>query len=235
MLIALVADLHGNRPATLALEKDLRALKPDRVLCLGDVVGKGPSNDFTFDWAFAHCEVVLGGNWDYGVGNRQFAPDAYYWEQLGPRRMETLRSLPLEHELWLSGRRIRLFHGRPVMERLIIPQEDPALIDPLFQAPDGGRYDAVIYADAHRQALRTMSPGMLVNTGSVGNALGVPKCCYALLSGEEGPAPAPFEIRLRQLEYDRSQAVRDAQAAPGVPRIDAYIREIQTGIYSRKA
>ena len=234
MLIALVADLHGNRPATLALEKDLLALKPDRVLCLGDVVGKGPSNDFTFDWAFAHCEVVLGGNWDYGVGNKQFEPDAYYWEQLGPRRMETLRRLPLEHELWLSGRRIRLFHGRPVMERLIAPQEDAALIDPLFQAPGGGRYDAVIYADAHRQALRTMSPGMLVNTGSVGNALGVPKCCYALLLGEEGPEPAPFEIRLRQLEYDRAQAVRDAQAAPGVPRIDAYIREIQTGIYSRK-
>ena len=75
MRIALVADLHGNRPATLALERDLARTQPDRVLCLGDIVGKGPSNDFTFDWAMQHCEIVLGGNWDFGVGKKQFSPD----------------------------------------------------------------------------------------------------------------------------------------------------------------
>lgn len=53
MRIALVADLHGNRPATLALERDLALDATRRVLCLGDIVGKGPSNDFTFDWAMA--------------------------------------------------------------------------------------------------------------------------------------------------------------------------------------
>ena len=61
MRIALVADLHGNRPATLALERDLARTQPDRVLCLGDIVGKGPSNDFTFDWAmpvsYTHLDV----------------------------------------------------------------------------------------------------------------------------------------------------------------------------------
>ena len=60
----------------------------DRVLCLGDIVGKGPSNDFTFDWAMEHCEIVLGGNWDFGVGRKQFSPDQYYWNQLGPSRMD---------------------------------------------------------------------------------------------------------------------------------------------------
>lgn len=29
MRIALVADLHGNRPATLALEQDLARMQPD--------------------------------------------------------------------------------------------------------------------------------------------------------------------------------------------------------------
>ena len=65
------------------------------------------------------------------------------------------------------------------------------------------------------------------------NAMGIPKCCYAILCAEEGEAPAPFEIRLRQLDYDRDQAILDAQNAPKVPRIETYIREIQTGIYSR--
>ena len=72
MRIALVADLHGNRPATLTLEKELSRLQPDRIFCLGDIVGKGPSSDFTFDWAFANCDLILGGNWDYGVAARNF-------------------------------------------------------------------------------------------------------------------------------------------------------------------
>ena len=233
MQIALIADLHGNRPAVEALEKDLAMIKPDRIFCLGDMVGKGPSNDFTFDWAMEHCDLLLGGNWDFGVGYQEYPLDAYYWEQLGEERLKKLRQLPLETQITLSGRRIRLMHGRPVMETLVTAHHDLSVIDPFFTDQEGGRYDAVIYADAHRQALRTISPGLFVNTGSVGNAMGIPKCCYAILCGEEGDAPAPFEIRLRQLDYDREQAVLDALAAPGVPRIETYIREIKTGIYSR--
>ncbi len=233
MQIALIADLHGNRPAVEALEKDLAMIKPDRIFCLGDMVGKGPSNDFTFDWAMEHCDLLLGGNWDFGVGYQEYPLDEYYWQQLGEERLKKLRELPLETQITLSGRRIRLMHGRPVMETLVTAHHDLSVIDPFFTDQEGGRYDAVIYADAHRQALRTISPGLFVNTGSVGNAMGIPKCCYAILCGEEGDAPAPFEIRLRQLDYDREQAVLDALAAPGVPRIETYIREIQTGIYSR--
>lgn len=233
MQIALIADLHGNRPATEALARDLAFIRPDKIICLGDIVGKGPSSDFTFDWAVAHSDLILGGNWDYGVGSQQFPADRFFWEQLGEERLQFLRELPREHELWMSGRRIRLFHGRPVMENLVMPHHEYEQIAPFFDAPDGKRYDVVIYADAHCQGLRTMLHGLWANTGSVGNALGENRCCYAILCGEEGTNPAPFEIRFRQLDYDRAQAVRDAQAAPDVPNIAAYIREIETGIYSR--
>ena len=233
MQIALIADLHGNRPATLALERDLAQIRPDLIWCLGDIVGKGPSSDFTFDWAHEHCDLILGGNWDYGVGEKRFPADSFYWEQLGQKRLETLCALPREHECWFSGRRIRLFHGRPVMDTLITAHHAKELIEPYFSAPDGSRYDVVVYADAHRQALRTMTPGVMLNTGSVGNNLGEPRCCYALLCGEMTKERAPFEIRLRQLDYDRGEAVRDAQHTPLIPNIAAFIREIQTGIYSR--
>ena len=52
--------------------------------------------------------------------------------------------------------------------------------------------------------------------------------------GEEGAQAAPFEIRFRQLDYDRDQAVRDAMEAPQIPLINAYIHELKTGIYSRR-
>lgn len=234
MQIALIADLHGNRPATEALERDLSQIKPDKIFCLGDIVGKGPSSDFTFDWAISHCDIVLGGNWDFGVGRKMFAPDAFYWQQLGDERMRALCALPLEYAFWFSGRHIRLFHGRPIMDDLISCNADAAVLEPFFKAPDGSRYDVVGYADAHRQSMRTLSPGVWFNTGSVGNAMGVPKCCYAIFCGEEGSAPAPFEIRFRQLDYNKEQAVRDALQTPLVPRIDAYINEVKTGVYSRK-
>lgn len=231
--IALVADLHGNRAATLALEKDLKKTCPDRIICLGDVVGKGPMSDFTFDWAFANCDMVIGGNWDYGVGRKLFPRDEPYWEQLGPERLRKLEALPMEAEITLSGRLIRLIHGRPVMQTLIgsgASQED---IEPLFIKPDGSRWDVVAFADAHRHGMRVINTGLFFNSGSVGNALGLPLCCYALMEGEEGPEKADFEVRFRQLEYDKELALRDAAEHPEIPRIDTFIREIQTGLYSR--
>ncbi|MBR4068715.1 MAG: metallophosphoesterase family protein [Clostridia bacterium] len=233
MKLAFVADLHGNWPATCALEKDLAIQKPDRIICLGDLVGKGPSNAQTFDWVMAHCDLVLGGNWDFGVGEKAFPNDHYYWEQLGEERLRILRSLPIESEMMLSGRRVRLMHGRPVMEKLVTVKDPIDVIQPFFSDADGKPYDVVLYADAHRQGVRTVNPGMFINTGSVGNGMGVTYCCYAIVEAEPGDAPAPFEVRLRQLPYDREQAVRDAQAAPRVPMIESYIKEIRTGVYSR--
>lgn len=233
MKIAFVADLHGNWPATCALEADLQKQKPDRIICLGDTVGKGPSNDKTFDWAMSRCDLIIGGNWDYGVGEQAFPNDAYYWDQLGQERLRMLRSLPRESEMMLSGRRVRLMHGRPVMETLVTVKHDLETIQAFFTDGDGRPFDVVLYADAHRQAMRTVNPGLFINTGSVGNAMGVTYCCYAIVEAEPGEAPAPFEVRLRQLPYDRQQAIRDAQAALAVPRIETYINEIRTGVYSR--
>ncbi|MCL1855518.1 MAG: metallophosphatase family protein [Clostridia bacterium] len=230
MRIALVADLHGNWPATLRLEEDLRNQGAARVICLGDVAGKGPSGDRTFDWAMANCDIVLGGNWDYGLGGKRFPMDIFYWEQLGEKRLKILQNLPREHLLTFGGRRVRLFHGRPVMESLITVRHKKEQILPFFEDGEGGRFDVVGYADTHRQTLRTMTPGLFFNCGSVGNALGEPMCCYALM---EAKSTGDFELRFRSLEYDRRQAVADAQKARNIPRIDSYINEVETGVYSR--
>ena len=233
MLIALIADLHGNWPATQALEKDLLSQHADKIFCLGDAVGKGPSSDRTLDWAVHNCDLMLGGNWDYGVGYQRFPNDEFYWEQLGEKRLKILRELPQEHHLTLSGRRIRLFHGRPVMEDLITICNDTEDILPFFSDEKGNAFDVVGYADAHRQGLRTLSAGLFLNCGSVGNALGNPRCCYALLEGNPNDSSAALEIRLRSVDYDRCEAVRQAKEMPALPRGDCYIHEIETGKYSR--
>lgn len=228
--IALVADLHGNMPATEALEKDLVRRGIRRIFCLGDVVGKGPSSAEAFDWAFSRCELILQGNWEAGIGLRQFANDDFYYRQLGPERMKKLCELPLEYVFSLSGRKIRLFHGRPIMNELLVIQDDAALLSPLFD-PD---FDVVGYADAHRQGMRIVSSrGQLFNTGAVGNGLGLPMVQYAIMSGFAGDSEAPLDLTFITLPYDRERAVRDTRDAHELPNGALFEREILTGIYAR--
>ena len=54
MKILFLADLHGNMPATLAMEKEIKNLGVDKIWFLGDAVGKGPESDKTCDWVRTH-------------------------------------------------------------------------------------------------------------------------------------------------------------------------------------
>ena len=231
--IAVVADLHGNLPATMAVDQDLRARGIERIWCLGDVVGKGPSSTETFDWAVSRCEFILQGNWDDGIGRKLFPKDQFYYEQLGEDRMRVLPTFPLEYTRWISGRKLRLFHGRPTMPEPYYVHSDYDLLQEYF-APD---YDVVGYADVHRQGMRILGfKGLMFNTGSVGNGLGVAMAQYAILRGDvDGEEKTPLDIALITVPYDRERAVRDAEEAgkKGLHNWEAFIQEIRTGVYAR--
>ena len=206
MRIGLIADLHGNMTAVSRLEQDIQRRSLDKLWCLGDIVGKGPSSDRTFDWAAANCD-----------------------EQLGEKRLKRLQEFPLEKHLVLSGKRIRLLHGRPVTKSIPLIHDEAASLAPLFQ-PD---FQAVGYADCHRQGLRTLDCGLLFNTGSVGNSLGVTHIQYAIREGDEEDITAPLDFTFVNLPYDNQAAVEEVRQQPGLRYPDAFIEEITKGTYSR--
>ena len=107
MRVALVGDLHGNWPATQAISREISRMHVDEIWFLGDAVGKGPSSAQTCDWVMQNCTLCVGGNWDFGIGGREYAADQYYWDQLGEERMAWLRSLPREAEATIGGIRFR--------------------------------------------------------------------------------------------------------------------------------
>ena len=232
MKIAFIGDLHGNYVATQALEKELRRLQVDEIYFLGDAVGKGPQNVQTCDWVRANCTVCVGGNWDYGIGGKEFAEDGYFWNQLGEDRMEWLRTLPSEQEVWISGVHFRLFHGRPVTP-LISVQEDKAVFAQAFRA-GGGKSDGIIFADSHRPFVRTLNDGYALNTGSVGNSMGVPRAHALVIDGELGcQTPAVMNMTILSVPYDNEAAAEVARQDVNLPHRESYINEVLTGIYSR--
>ena len=228
--IALIADLHGNLPAVRALEDDMKHRALDGCWCLGDLIGKGPSTAECCDWAREHCDMILQGNWDSGVSQRKYPGDQYHWERLGEERMSFLRSLPQEKRLWVSGKRIRMLHGRPVMEPLrFIQAEDE------YFAAFMGELDVLVYADTHRPGTRLPGTGLqVVNTGSVGNGMGLNMVQYCVMEGEiDSRLPAPLSFSFITVPYDREAAVRDALEAENMPYRELYIEEIRTGRYCR--
>lgn len=228
MRVAIIADLHGNFTALTALEQDLKRRGITRIWCLGDVVGKGPSSDRCFDWAIASCEFILRGNWDEGVGGRLFPNDAFFYEQLGPERLNRLMDFPLEKHLDIAGRRLRLMHGRPVLKSPLGPEGNARELQPLFE-PD---FDMVGYADSHRPGLRTLR-GTLFNVGSVGNGFGTLTAQYAILEAPSNDACSPIDLCFISLPYDRERAVQETLAQPRLPSGDLFIEELRTGRYAR--
>ena len=232
MKIAFIGDLHGNFIATQALEAELRRHQPDEIWFLGDAVGKGPQNAETCDWVRANCTLCVGGNWDYGIGGKEFAEDGYFWAQLGPERMEWLRTLPPERDVWISGVHFRLFHGRPVTP-LISVQADKEVFAQAFRA-NGEVYTGIIFADSHRPFVRSLNDGYALNTGSVGNSMGVPRAHALIIDGELGSqTDASMTMTILSVPYDNEAAAELARQDVNLPHRESFITEVLTGVYSR--
>lgn len=237
--ILFLADLHGNMPATLALEKEIDKIRPDLIWFLGDAIGKGPESDKTADWVREHCHKHLSGNWDLFIADlaRNCPPEMkimeFYWKQVGKERLDWLESLPTEAEILISGINFRLFHGRPIDENyhtyLTMDQYRPGFTD-----TKGNLHGGFISADCHTPYLREMDLGYAINTGSVGNSLGVTRCHVLLIEGElDALEISPIRFSFLSIPYDRELAIARAKECPGLPEKEAYIKELVTGVYSR--
>ena len=67
MLIALLSDVHGNRPAFEAVLDDVDSEGAEEIWCLGDLVGYGAEPDDCVALARERCDLSLAGNHDLVV------------------------------------------------------------------------------------------------------------------------------------------------------------------------
>lgn len=70
MRIAVISDIHANSVALAAVLEDISKFKVDKIVCLGDIVGYGPSPTEALKLVRENCDIVIAGNHDDAVCGR---------------------------------------------------------------------------------------------------------------------------------------------------------------------
>lgn len=118
MRIAFVSDIHANLQAWRAVHADIAAQEVDRIICLGDIVGYGPSPAEVLTEVYSEVNHFVLGNHDAVVAGslkaEGFNPYArelirLTCEKLGGRARQFFRGVPLT----IRNRTFACSHGSP--------------------------------------------------------------------------------------------------------------------------
>lgn len=152
MRTAVISDIHANLEALRAVLDHIDAQNVDRIICLGDILGYGPSPVECVDLVAERCEWSLMGNHDFGVlyeptNFNVAAEQAAYWsrEQFD---LESDNGMSAKRWEFLSRLRVRVLeddflcvHGtprRPINEYLF-PEDalnSPVKMQQIFELVD---------------------------------------------------------------------------------------------------
>lgn len=230
--IAVISDIHGNKTALEAVLNDIQRRGIERILCLGDIIGKGPQGSECIELIRTNCEQVVRGNWDVFIQSPTDS-DFLLWfkNRLTDEDYDYLASLPFHIDFELNGQLIRFFHASPRSEfERILPFHPLEKLLSMFEnseLTEQGRHpDIVFYGDIHTTYLHTYENGILCNVGSVGNSLDLTSASYAILDGSYGSNTIQFV----RVEYDRDKELSIAKEL-GLPDFDKYYNEIMYARY----
>lgn len=235
MRIAVLADLHANLEATLAVHADIQRRGISEVWVLGDLVGKGPRPREVVEWVQAHATRVIQGNWDARVAGATNRPqDLWPRSKLSPATLGYLAGLPFGIEENFGGQWWRFVHAssKGVFYRLYPHSSLQDQLDTYAPNPQFGlrqEADAVVYADIHEALMLDVEGRPLINCGSVGNPLDSTLACYLILEF----APEGHSAQFVRLVYPRDQEIAVAEAS-GMPFAREYIAELLTGAYQKR-
>jgi diadenosine tetraphosphatase ApaH/serine/threonine PP2A family protein phosphatase len=229
----IISDIHANLEAFEAARKEIGKISPDKILCLGDLVGYGASPNECVEAAREISDLTVAGNHDFGAVGRtdiayfnMYAREAILW---------TARALKQDNFDFLCGRplteivddKIRIVHATP---------RDPERWNYIFsheQALEefdafaeqvcfiGHSHQPIIYEMMDRETLIVNNDRVkvrdgrryLVNVGSVGQPRdGNPKAAICVYDLDES------EITIKRVEYDVEEAKKRITEA-GLPAV----------------
>lgn len=220
MRIAVLADIHGNADALEAVLRDAQAQGAGRLIVNGDVVNRGPDSVQVMQTLLDRDDVTFTlGNHDDLLRLWQARSDALpadwyadpFWgatawsaEQLDRAGLlHVPASWPMTVDLDEPGLpRVQIAHGtRDHYRESLSDRTDPARLDGLVAAPDGGQYGVIVGSHIHRPVQHAHRGTLILNTGAVGSpATGDPRAQYLLLDARADG----WHATLRAVPYDRT-------------------------------
>jgi diadenosine tetraphosphatase ApaH/serine/threonine PP2A family protein phosphatase len=230
--VAILSDIHGNRPALDATLRAAREAGAESWWCLGDLVGYGADPRHCIEVAMRDSERCIAGNHDLGASGRAalevFSDDArsaLEWTRraIGRSGQASLERLSPED----TGGVVPLFHGSPrdpVWEYVLTTEEARAALEDRRVALTLVGHTHVPFAWRLTTDGAMESPGVpaggrldlsegrwLVNPGAVGQPRdGDARAAWALYDPEEGA------IEFRRTPYDVG-AAQSAILEAGLP------------------
>ncbi len=234
MRIALLSDVHGNRPAFEAVLDDVDSEGAEEIWCLGDLVGYGAEPDECVALARERCNLSLAGNHDLVVTGEipitdfsASAAAAARWtqEKISEETMAYLRGLKPSDPV----REPALYHASPrdpVWEYVLSIWQADECMDLMdarvaaighshvalwFHREDDGKVAGEI---AEPDLERDLSAGKwLVNPGGVGQPRdGDPRAAWLLLDTET------WKATWRRVDYPIDEAAEAIEKA-GLPTV----------------
>lgn len=246
MLVAALADIHGNLHALAAVLREVRAARVDRVVVLGDLVGYNAEPGRCVELVREHADVVLLGNHDqdaanggHGSGTQHAARVAQDWTraQLDQAQKQYLRSLPrIVHEpegfVAVHGCYLNDVHytGYVTSTMLDANLNTIARAHPGAIALCGHTHIPMLgFRDEHacheRRPIEVASwprsaTAVLINPGAVGQPRDHdPRASFALIDTDART------LEVRRVVYDVAGAVRAIEAAGLPPELGHRLKE----------
>ena len=168
MILAVISDVHGNRPALEAVLADLGTV--DALVCCGDLVGYYPDTAWVVERVRALGVITIRGNHELmATGAREVPAEraAYYRiaearRALGADALAWLAALPAARTLAEGGVPVELRHASPWDEETYLyPDSDLGRV----VVPEGG---FLVLGHTHHPMARRAGGGTVANPGSVG-------------------------------------------------------------------
>jgi len=225
---AVFSDVHGNLPALEAILADIEARATAATLCLGDLVGYGPSPNEVALLVRDRGIPTLMGNYDQGIGfetgdcgcvyktDEQRAEGAVSLEWtrdvVTPEVKVHLRTLEDHFVLQTRSGEILAVHGSPRRINEYLFEDRPA--SAMERIAREYPYPAILFGHTHLPYARQVGETTFVNVGSAGRPKdGDWRVCYAIVDPARLGDGGAF-VEFVRVAYDYERLLADLARTP---------------------
>ena len=155
MKVGILSDVHGDYGA---LDTTLHKMKTEhqvsRILCAGDLVGRGPEQNRVVDCIRQNKITTVRGNhdeWFYGISDEN---------------TDYLKNLPIDWKGKIGGRRVFMCHGKPG-NNMWGMYRDHLSETYLSMVLKSLKKDVLVSGHTHMPLYMRVEEGILINPGSL--------------------------------------------------------------------